>query len=196
MLAAARLSLVIQVGAHGPEQGQAGLVVRLIAAHQNGQCAVFRPGVAAGDRRVQHMEAPGRALSVQPLRQRGAGGGHVDEIRPLVRAVQEIARLEVDLLHVLRIAHNRDDGVPARRAGGDAVMEDRALLHHVPHLLRMAGVDVYLKALLHQIADHGFSHDAHADKPDFFHAATAPFALMLSGCYFTVLRFFLPVQSS
>ena len=142
------------------------------------------------------MEAPGRALLVQPLRQRGAGGGHVDEIRPLVRAAQEIARLEVDLLHVLGIAHDGDNGVPTRRTGGDAVMEDRALLHHIPYLLRMAGVDVYLKARFHQIADHGFSHDAHADKPNFFHAAIAPFSFMLSVCYFTVLRFFLPAQSS
>lgn len=81
VLAAAGGPLVVDVGPHGLENGQAGLVVGLLSPHQDGQGAVPGPGVSSGDRRVQHPEAPGRPLAVQPLGQGGAGGGHVDEVR-------------------------------------------------------------------------------------------------------------------
>ena len=51
-------------------------------------------------------------------------------------------------------------------------MQDRAFRHDILHLLRMSGIQVQFKAMLHQIAAHGLAHDAGADPADARHSSS------------------------
>ena len=169
MLAAAGLPLIVDIGSHGPEHRQAGLIVLPVTTHQNGQCPSFGTGVTAGDRRIQHPQAPLLSTGIDPLRQGGAGSGHVDQVSALFRRIQDISRSKIDLLHILGKPYNGDHHRTLGHTGGNASVKAGTLLHHVGYLLRMACINMELISGLHKIAHHGLSHNAYANKADLFH---------------------------
>ena len=149
VLAAARRTKIGDVGAHGPENGEASVKIRPVTAHQDGQGARLGAAVPAGDRSIQHPQAPGGALPVNALGQGGAGGGHIHEDGALRGAVQDIAGGKIDLLHILGKAHHGDDHLAGPYAVPNGAVEHSPLRRDICHLFRMPGINMDLIARLH-----------------------------------------------
>ena len=166
MLTAARTAGEHDAFPHGFKQWTARLKVRFIAAHHDAQSGVARATVAAAHRRVQRPEAPLLRLSGDALPQRGTGRGHVDQVRAGPGAVQNTARRQVDLLHVLGKSHDGNHGVLVLRARTRTLRPGRALRQQAVRLA--LGTVVYRQAVtfLHQVTRHALAHYADADKAD------------------------------
>ena len=173
MLAAACAALIADVGAHGRKN-----IVHLVkgipvAADHDGQRALLRAHVAAGNRRVQRGHAFFLGRGIDALGKARAGGGHVDQNRALVRAVQNALFGEIDFLHVFGITHDRDDHIASRSAIRNGIAPVCAGGDHALCLGLGTGINAHVKAFFHQIEHHGAAHDAHADKAD-LHEKTPP----------------------
>ena len=191
MLAAAGGAEIGNGFAHGLKNGESGIEIRPLTAYQNGQRTRLGTGIAAGNRRVQHPQAALGTLLGNALCQCGAGGGHINEQCVLGGAVQNGAGSEINLLHILGEAHHGDDHITGLYAVGDAVMEHRALGHHIRDLFRVAGINMELISGLHQIADHGLSHDTDADPTDLLHGT-----FLLFRCLLLAWHSLLPLSSN
>ena len=148
----------------------------LRAAAHDRQRAVDGLGLAAGDRRIHHMDTGLFALRRDRLGLQRGNGAHVDDIQTLVHTFGHAALAEHGCAHVRGIGHHGDDDIALRgdvrialAAGctaGDDVIE---------RFLRKRVERRHCVARLQQILAHGSAHDAKTDKTNFIHTSTHPF---------------------
>ena len=167
MLACTSRTFVDDLFAHCFKQRQACLKIRFLAADHNGQCAVLRARIAAGNRRIEHMQAVCGASFRNPNGQLGIGRRHVDQICTRLCRGKNPLLPKIDLLDILRVAHHGDDRIPAGCAPRCRITPCYIVFRQ--KILQFglgARIDRYLIARLEQIFHHRAPHNAHTNKPD------------------------------
>ena len=139
---------------------------RLVAAAHHGEHAILGAGLAARHRRVDEIEAAFFGFGVQLARDRGRGGGVIDDDRALAGAGVDAVLAEHDFAQVIVVADAGHDEVLAGRGG---LRRRRALAAILgdPFVGLGAGAVVdrdVVAALVFQMSGHRVAHHAQADK--------------------------------
>ena len=145
-------------------------IVGCIAPHHHGQHAVLGPGLATRHRRIQKADAACFGRGVQFTGNGGRGGGVIDE-QAAGRHGRKCAgvRGQRDLAQIGIITNAAEHHVGATRRLG-RVVGYLAAVFGGPGIGFGAGAVVHrdlMPALGQQVASHGCTHDAHAEKSQF-----------------------------
>ena len=137
-----------------------------IAAAHHGEHAVLGAGLAAGDRRVDEIEAALLGFRMQLARDLGRGGGVVHEHRALLDAMEGAVRPERHLAQVIVVADAAHDEVLAfGRLFRRRRLASPVLAHPFLGLGGGAVIDRDLvPALVLEVPGHGIAHDAEPEE--------------------------------
>ena len=167
MLPRAPRPLQFPLLAHGGEQRLRQFERRFRPAGHDRQLGVARAHVAAGNGRIESLAAEFPRSGADFRGQQRRRGGHIDEQLARRKAREQASFAEVDLLHVARIADDRDHRVGrAHHIRGTLRPRRAGCQQRFGGSLAAVG-DRQIEAGLHQVRRHRSPHHAQSDKTDF-----------------------------
>ena len=162
-------ALVDNVFAHRSKDGLHCLECVFISSNKNIQRGIPCAHVAARNGRIQRVDAALFCFRIDALGKGRGGGRHISSVCALRQICEDAVRTEVDLLYILWITDNGDDGILTACAYARAFTVFRTARNERIRLAFRAVVDAELIARIHQMTCHRRAHDAKSDKADFFH---------------------------
>ena len=172
-------ALVDNVFAHRSKNGIHCLECVFISSNKNIQRGIARTHVAASDGRVERVDAALLCLCIDALSKRGRGGRHIGGVCARLEVCKDAVRAEVDLLYILWIADDGNDGVLSACACARAVGILCTPCNENVRLRLCAVVDRELIACIHEMPRHCRAHDPKSDESNFFHCAFLRFVSLL-----------------
>ena len=145
-----------------------------IAPHEDAQGRISRPRVPACHRRIHRKDPLLLCRCIDAFRKDRGGRCHIHHIGACPRTGKNPVLAEIDLLYVLRIAHNGNDNILSLRTGTRRTAPFRAARYQIIRLGLRPIVNAHLKPRIQQMPCHRSPHDAEPDKTDFFHKACPP----------------------
>ena len=153
------------------------------AADHDRQAAVDRLGLAAADRRIEHLDPFLRHRRSNFLRGQRGDRAHVDQNQTRFGAFENSVRAKDRRLHMRRVRQHGDDDFGLRgHVFGSRRRFGPGRHHFVHRILVDVEYDQFIPCL-EQILGHGFPHDSQADKTNFFHLNPPPTQLINDGLF-------------
>ena len=115
------------------------------------------------------MDAAFLRLLIDADGERGRGSRHIGSVCACGKVCENAVRAKIDLLHILWIADDGDDGILPRRALARTFAVTCAARKKRCRLAFRAVVDAELIACIDEMSCHRCAHDAEADESNFFH---------------------------